>query len=56
MEQLKVEPKLEPVEPKVVHTCSVCDGPIYAGESAFFIRDYGWMCEHCADLAYTVAD
>lgn len=51
-----IEKNGEPKPPKVAHQCSVCDGPIYEGESAFFIRDYGWMCEHCADMAYTVAD
>lgn len=43
-------------QPKVAHQCSVCDAPIYEGESAFFFRAYGWVCEHCADLAYTVAE
>ena len=55
MEMLR-DYKLEPREPKVAHQCSVCGEPIYEGESAYNIRNFGWICEHCADLAYEVAE
>ena len=48
--------KLEPAAPKVAHQCSVCEEPIYEGESAYNIKGFGWICEHCADLAYEVAE
>lgn len=44
-----------PEQPKVAHTCSECDEPIYEGESAYHFK-WGWVCEHCADRAYTVAE
>ena len=49
------EPRLEPVEPKAVHQCSVCDEPIYEGEMAYNIPGYGWICEHCADMPHEEA-
>lgn len=45
-----------PEQPKVAHQCSECDEPIYEGESCFHFPRWGWVCEHCADMAYTVAD
>lgn len=44
-----------PENPKVAHQCSECDEPIYEGESAYEFK-WGWVCEHCADMAYTVAE
>jgi len=45
-----------PKTPRVAHQCSVCDEPIYEGDECLFIRDYGWICEDCAELARTVAE
>ena len=43
-------------QPKVVCQCSECDEPIYEGESAFCFPRWGWVCEHCADMAYKVVE
>ena len=42
--------------PKALCQCSVCEEPIYEGESAFNFPDYGWVCEHCADRCYTTVE
>lgn len=36
-----------PHEPKAACTCSMCNEPIYEGESALHISGYGWICENC---------
>lgn len=41
--------------PRVVCQCSECDEPVYEGESAYCFSKWGWVCEHCADMAYTEA-
>ena len=43
-------------EPRVVAFCSECGEPIYDGESAYCFPKWGWVCEHCADMAYTEAE
>lgn len=50
------EPRLEPREPKVAHQCSGCGEGIYEGESAYYIKGWGWMCEQCIASAYKVAE
>lgn len=55
MEQLRVEPRLEPKPPKAVHTCSWCDEPIYDGEEAYNMAPYGWCCEWCMTSRLTIA-
>lgn len=41
--------------PRVIAQCSECGEPIYEGESAYNFLKWGWVCEHCADMAYTEA-
>ena len=43
------------VEPRVIAQCGECGEPIYEGESAYNFLKWGWVCEHCADMAYTEA-
>ena len=39
-----------PEAPRVAHQCSVCDEPIYEGESCYHISTWGWAHEDCLKL------
>ncbi len=56
METLKHEPSLDPPKQRAVCTCSECGEPIYEGESAYNLPQWGWVCEDCMKAAYKVVE
>lgn len=46
-----VEPRLDPPrDPEVICECSECGRPIYDGELALHVTDWGWICSNCIRL------
>lgn len=36
--------------PQVANWCSICNEPIFVGDSYLPVNSYGWVCEHCAKV------